>query len=513
MKKIALLFLLAFLIGSVTQGQVINKNKNEKESDFLIKGLKKGRYNVGFSSSWLLDTSREYQLIIDSVTLVPKQARPVLYNIWYPTAETGKGPMKYADYLNIKTTNPEFAAFSTVLYDFNFGVIVKELFKKTYAELNHDESARFQDFMNENTFSIRDAPFITDQKWPLVIYHSGGASSYEDNSVLCEFLASNGFVVVGSAFQNPNGSTFNSDGGEGSFKDFGFLIEASKKKEFIDVNQLTLIGHSFGAQTIIAYQATGRSHAQTIVLLDATFESHSIYFDHLWPSLPELVKKKNEFHNRLLGISSAGSTFQLYENYQAAHRFYLSVDVLTHNEFISQGVLRKRLFNGSDNVGKPDYALVSAKYIIVNETILSVLSGKEAGVRFSDNSGVIFENVKAGKKNNYDPKEGKAPSPRQHFNYYKKYGSTAALSLLKKIKASGKKTPLFSNDYGFAWVYDLLESGNQVAAKKVIAFYQSFQTNEADVMKVFQNWVKFGKIFGEKLLLEDLEEKIKILKK
>ena len=58
------------------------------------------------------------------------------------------------------------------------------------------------------------------RKGPVVVYHCGAQSSYEDNSVLCEFLASHGYVVIDGAFQQASGATFNIDGirrlGEGS---------------------------------------------------------------------------------------------------------------------------------------------------------------------------------------------------------------------------------------------------------------------------------------------------------
>ena len=48
-----------------------------------------------------------------------------------------------------------------------------------------------------------------------MIYHGGYGSSFEDNSVLCEYLASHGYVVFGSAFQDEKGGSFNIDGKDG----------------------------------------------------------------------------------------------------------------------------------------------------------------------------------------------------------------------------------------------------------------------------------------------------------
>ena len=63
-----------------------------------------------------------------------------------------------------------------------------------------EEPARFDAFLATPTACTRDAP-VHGADHPLVLYHSGAGSSFEDDAVLCEFLASHGYVVIGSAFQ------------------------------------------------------------------------------------------------------------------------------------------------------------------------------------------------------------------------------------------------------------------------------------------------------------------------
>src|SRR5262249_30219062 len=67
-----------------------------------------------------------------------------------------------------------------------------------------------------HAYRVRPERRAGPESFPLVIYHAGAGSSFEDNSVLCEFLASHGFVVLGSAFPERSGKSFNTDGGEGS---------------------------------------------------------------------------------------------------------------------------------------------------------------------------------------------------------------------------------------------------------------------------------------------------------
>ena len=88
-----------------------------------------------------------------------------------------------------------------------------------------------------------------------MIYHAGHGSSFEDNSVLCEFLASHGYVVFGSAFQEPSGASFNVDGKQTSARDMEFLIAYAKQLPNADWHHVGVIGHSGGAHAALI---TGR---------------------------------------------------------------------------------------------------------------------------------------------------------------------------------------------------------------------------------------------------------------
>ena len=77
--------------------------------------------------------------------------------------------------------------------------------RKSKQELTGAEQRLLEELWNAATSAHRNAPPV-ERRFPLVIYHSGGGSSFEDNAVLCEFLASHGFVVLGSAFQESAGS-------------------------------------------------------------------------------------------------------------------------------------------------------------------------------------------------------------------------------------------------------------------------------------------------------------------
>jgi hypothetical protein len=131
--------------------------------------------------------------------------------------------MPHRDYLEIQSADPLLAKFSTKLAEYNRATIAKEVMGKPAKELTDREKLLLDQFLDTPTACVRNAPPV-DGKFPLVIYHSGHGSSFEDNSVLCEFLASHGFIVLGSAFQKSDRTSLGVDGGHTSVRDMEFLI-------------------------------------------------------------------------------------------------------------------------------------------------------------------------------------------------------------------------------------------------------------------------------------------------
>lgn len=488
-------------------------SKEEVPDHFVIENLTKGAYSVGFKSIWKLDTTRDYPLILNDSTIVSNQKRPVLFNIWYPVTRAGTEPMNYEEYFKIEDSSADFSAFSNSLKDYNLNVLADELFGQEIKALDSINLRALDFLLKTKTAAYRNISFPATGKFPLVIYHSGAGSSYDDNSVLCEFLASHGYVVVGSAFQKANGSTLSVDAGEGSFNDIDFLIRESGKLGFIDTTVTALMGHSLGAQTLLKYQSMGLSRAKSIVLLDATFEYHSVNNDLFWSQVISQSKQnKDQFNNRILGVSIYESFYQLYETFEMADRYYLSMDYLSHNEFISQGVLRKKLIKkfGSDTLDSfKSYPSVSERYAFVCNTVLNFLSESDLNEIRPASSGRSFEISLKTNHSLWQSEHSGPPTPRQHFALYKSLGVDSALSVLKNYESLADTNPLYKPDYGFGWVFDLL-SHNQVAeARKVNAYFDLFEPN--GIQEVFNRNKRIGERYGVDLIINYFEDKRKLL--
>ncbi len=505
-------FLRAFLAVVIVISTSCTSQEEATES-FVVENLTKGAYAVGFKSSWVLDTTRDYQLVLNDTAIVSTQKRPLLLNIWYPATKGGKELMKYEDYFDIESSSTDFSAFSKALKDYNLNVLADELFGQEIEALDSINLQAFNFLLKQPTTAFRNMPFPENQQLPVVIYHSGAGSSYEDNSVLCEFLASHGYVVVGSAFQNADGGTLSVDSGEGSFDDIDFLIREVGKLGFADTKETALIGHSLGAQALLKYQSAGLSKAKSIVLLDATFEYHSINNDLFWSGVIRQSKEnKHQFTNRILAVSEYEAFYQLYETFEMADRYYLSMDHLTHNEFISQGVIRKRLIDEFklDTLDQfNSYPSVSERYAFVCNTILNFLSERNLKEIRPGSSGRSFEISLKDDHALWQPESSSPPTPRQHFALYKSVGIDSALAVLKQYESLADSNPLYQPNYGFGLVFDLLSLNKVQEARKVNAYFNVFE--EDGIQEVFNGYKRIGERYGVGLIINYFEDKRKLL--
>ena len=219
--------------------------------------LAPGPFAVGFRSLWQLDYSRAYNTVFDdkSVYATGKAPKPILVIMWYPAEKSSAtAPMTHRGYLKIETEDPRLAKFAAKLAEYERSIIGKFLTGKPDQELTETDRRRLEDVWNTLTASRRDAPAL-DGRFPLVIYHPGAKSSYEDNAVLCEFLASHGYFVIGSSFGDATGASLEVDGRQGSARDLEFLIAYARRMQNVDWHHVGLVGHSLGAQAILLYCA------------------------------------------------------------------------------------------------------------------------------------------------------------------------------------------------------------------------------------------------------------------
>jgi pimeloyl-ACP methyl ester carboxylesterase len=455
--------------------------------------LSAGPFAVGFKSLWQLDYSRIYNTVFDDKTTYAsgKAPRPILINIWYPAEQSSDlPPMPHRDYLKIQTEDPRLARFAAKLAEFERGIVCNEVMGKARPELTAGERARFDQLWETPTACRRDAPPL-DARFPLVIYHSGAGGSFEDNAVFCEFLASHGYVVVGSAFQDATGQSLAVDGGEGSARDLEFLIAHARRQPNVDWQHIGLIGHSLGAQAILMYRAQAASPVDALVSLDTTQDYHPLASPG-WSDMTRRLRENSEYFNGpLLMVANAKALFQLADSLGRAERYYFTLSGQDHNDFIDQGLKRRAVereakpgdatLSATVELARAGYESVCAYALDFFDVYLKSQSGRREELikKFRETKvggdwpHVEYLPVGATGPEPYRDELNLPPALRQMRLIIAGRGVEATLALLKRWREKEPKAPILQEDYGFALVDECLGHGRIADAIAIHCFYSS----------------------------------------
>ena len=201
----------------------------------------KGPHAVGLRVVHQYDLTRSYRGPTDPVTGKPQPivpGRPIQTLVWYPAAKAGTA-VRYMDYLRLSATEETFDKIPTQI-DTDTDVFVKQRSSGLSAQ---DAAAA----TSRPMWASRDAVPAAG-RFPVVIYApSLNAPAYE-NADLCEYLASQGYVVIASPAMGPRSREMPTDveGIETQAADIAFLIGYAATLPQADVERLAVAGFSFG---------------------------------------------------------------------------------------------------------------------------------------------------------------------------------------------------------------------------------------------------------------------------
>jgi hypothetical protein len=497
---------------------------SSKEVPVFWGKLKPGPHAIGFKSAWELDFSRTYNRVFEDKTKYAsgKAPRPILINIWYPAKEPDHvRPMVHREYLAIESRDPRLTKFASELVDYERSVVCKYVMGQPAAKLSEVERRLFDRFWDTPTATLRDAP-PADGKFPIVIYHAGAGSSFEDNAVLCEFLASHGYVVVGSAFQEASGESFNIDAGQGSFRDIEFLIAHASRFPRADWKHIGLAGHSAGAHASLRFRALAACAVDAVVSLDTTQDYFSLA-THGWEVMTEeVLRDVKNVTGPVLFVANAHAVFDFADSLKYAERYYLTFRGQGHEEFISQGIMRRLLASWA----KPDNAKVReelervrANYTAICDYILRFFnvylkadtSRRDLLIKpYAKNPlggpGPHVDHVSVGVSGAvaFRDEQDTAPAPRQIRRFVAEHGAPATVALLKRLYKKDPTAPVFHSDLGFALVDELLERGRDRDAVAIFRLYGSFDPAN---LQTYVNWGDRYRRFGDRTAAQEYYSK------
>lgn len=416
-------------------------------------------------------------------------ARPVLINLWYPVPRTSSGPrLTERAYASLAST--QFPALATELSIKNFSVISASLDNNAPARQH-----RLEKFLNTRAAAIRGAQPV-NRKFPLVVYIQGFGSSTQDNVVLCEWLASHGYVVANSAYQDESATMI---GGRSDVAgDITFIVSYAGHLPFVDRHHVAIVGHSGGAQNALVYASRHPSIINALVALDTTQDYYPLSF-----AAHSFVKEveAGSIDVPILAVARPEAIFQLQDKFVHCERLYLTVRAQEHDEFISQGAIADLY----QHTKKARTARI--RYDELCRYILAFLDSElkaspqqlarkiaALGAPDFENHPINVEHMPIGAESPppLDRALTTAPTPRQMYALITSAPIAAALELLKRHWHTASASALYTGAFGLAAVEHLLDSGRVSDARQIANWYEQVPHERIESL-----YVSFGDLFKQ----------------
>ena len=235
---------------------------------------KPGGYSVGLKVVAQYDRSRSFQASAASARSAASDGpRPLQTLIWYPAKESSGATMTFGAYRGLVQTETSF--------DKPVAQGKPQSFVEALLQGTNDLHAR----------AIRDAAMQAG-RFPVLVYAPSVNAPAIENIELCEYLASQGFVVLASPSMGASSRTMTVDlaGANAEARDISFLIDFANTLPDTDTSKIAAIGYSWGGMA--ALFASGRDkRIEALISLDGSFRYS-----------PETVQSVGDIHPEQMTI-------------------------------------------------------------------------------------------------------------------------------------------------------------------------------------------------------------------
>lgn len=424
------------MVAALTVAIALATSSATAQEPLLWGSLEPGPHAVGFRTLFQSDDTRQYdpEYATDPTQPPAHRPRPILIAVWYPAAKTSAKPIEYGRYLDVSSSDARFAPFASRLAHETRNVVCEETVHQELGALAPAETAAFDRLLATPTFAVKDAP-AAEGRFPVVLYHPGLGGSYEDNSVLFEYLASHGYVVVSSAFQDTDASSVSLGGDMNcSFRDLEFLGRAVRGLAFADADRLAAMGHSYGAYTVLAWAALPDSSVRAVVSLDSGLEYDTL--ETAGVPVLETHMKANQNNLRAATLRFASKEraphFEYLDPYlKFVPRYEATAASLTHNDYLTHGAIGPALMPDKwpdpGHARRTSYDRVCAHVLDFFDATLMQRAEAQAHLQRSGRG----EGLDAGFKLACKPATPLPPTNRQLSLYIRQHGAEKAAELMR----------------------------------------------------------------------------------
>jgi dienelactone hydrolase len=219
---------------------------------------------------------------------------------------------------------------------------------------------------------------VANGKFPVIIYAPSYEASSIENFVLCEYLASHGYVVISSPSHGADTKYFTGGTGkdlEAQARDIEFLIHEALSLPYVDIDKIATAGFSFGGLSNVLAQMRN-DQIKAIVSLDGSIRYNyktlktspfaditkvDVPFIHMaQKDIPEVVLKEDKIDPTL------NYEFPFYDSLVHSNAYKLKFHDLTHSNFSSFGILFRPRDKRQD---KSDEKIITSYRLVSNYTL------------------------------------------------------------------------------------------------------------------------------------------------
>lgn len=222
--------------------------------------LEAGNYAVGFASQMLHDVSRSITVTekgADNVEVQKTAPRPIQMFVWYPAAETKpENYLRFEEYIALDKNLTRNTANSNATAFLDYPYLSKELPEVELTEI-----------LTAKIFAAKDAE-PSSGKFPLIILAQGNGDPLYRHSIMCEYLASHGYVVATTPGITRIPESSKNGPIDDQTRDLKFLAEHLRQFDYVKAENLSLIASSFGGGAV-GYLLFEDPQIKSVISLDS----------------------------------------------------------------------------------------------------------------------------------------------------------------------------------------------------------------------------------------------------
>ena len=295
----------------------------------LAQGLENGSYTVGFKYYKTYDESRQYVVNNDTTS------RPFLIHFWYPSEVNIENNSYYfKNYIDLISLREDFNKPTSEVEEYSYNFI------NAYAgfakqNLGVDTSLTTQEILEYPVAAQYGVALAkSKEKFPLIIYAPSNSKSAVQNHMLCEYLASHGFMVisVGSAGEISLNRNNMQESILAQVNDMEFILNYFEDSLKINYAGLGLMGFSSGGLATTIFQMK-HENVNAVFSMDGSQE-YGAYVP-LFKLEDFNLNKTNVPYCLLINNNENFSIYPFYNSIISEEKQIFRMSYIDHNGFVS----------------------------------------------------------------------------------------------------------------------------------------------------------------------------------